>query len=77
MNKFMFLCWRPNGAIVFGPRQNSGGDYETLNTHEIVTGGRNPEPGAKLVRRKCEPGAKEVGYLYRCDKGSEDLDNSD
>ena len=51
--------------------------YETLNTHEIVTGKRNPEVGAKKVRRWSGPSAKEVERLYRYDKGSENWDHSD
>ncbi len=36
-------------------------DYETLNTHEIVTREKNP----KLVRSWSGPGTEEVGRLYR------------
>ena len=45
---------------------------KTLNTHEIVTGKRSSEVGARKVRSWSGVDTKEVECLYRYDKGKED-----
>jgi len=50
---------------------------KALDTHKIVTRGRNPKVGTRKVRSWYGPGTKEVWRLYRYDKGSENWDNSD